>query len=96
MKYAVTATEVLPPRWHVFLEQGLDFAFQYATGSGLPNAWTPGHLGWVVGVGPTAGDDIVKLFTLIVDADKFDAKVRDMWLSIFKHLRFFDGCRWIE
>jgi glycosyl hydrolase family 25 len=93
VKYSVTATEVSPPRWHVFLEQGLEFAFQYATGAGLPNTWTPGHLGWVegaVGVGPVAADDILKLFGFVGDADKFDAKVRDMWSSISKHLRFFD------
>jgi GH25 family lysozyme M1 (1,4-beta-N-acetylmuramidase) len=90
--YIVTATGLSTQRWHVFLEQGLAFAFQYAVELRDLNSWGLALVGWLagaVGAGDAADIDL-DLFSLVGDADGFDAKVREIWLSIFKRQRSFD------
>jgi hypothetical protein len=93
--YIVTATDLSTQRWHVFLEQGLAFAFQYAVELSDLDSWGLGLVGWLagtVGAGNAADIDL-DLFSLVGDADGVDAKVRELWLSIFKRLRSFDRLR---
>lgn len=92
VKYAVTATDVSTGRWHVFLEQGLAFAFQYAVGAADIPSWGFVRMGWLaeaIGAG-SAVDINLDLLKLLLDPDGFDAKVRDIWFSILKRLRSFD------
>lgn len=92
VKYSVTATEVSQQRWHVFLEQGLAFAFQYAAGTTLPDSWNFGQVGWLAAaVGAGVFEDIgLDLIAASADPSTFDAKLREVWLSILKRARSFD------
>jgi hypothetical protein len=95
VKYSVTASEVLPNRWQVFLEQGLAYAFQYVVSAGLApttSAFTFADLGVLSEtVGATkAADVIARLAPLVLQPANLDAAIRDVWLSIQKRLRWFD------
>lgn len=95
VKYAVTAREIAPNRWHVFLEQGLAYAFQYAVDTAVAspvNTMSLEELAWL-SEAMRAGKmvDVMRDLILPAPGAPLDTAIRNRWFEILRRVRSFDA-----